>query len=147
MKSIHYQCIQGILLPNMSDYIKIKNVSGCQINYTSVTFYVLSCLDCCSTRPSCLPQVKINKLQKFHNCAACLVLRMGKGDHITPALKALHWLPFQQRIYYKTSLFCYKSIHSWLTIPYISDLLAQYTMAHTLCSSSDPIKFHTTHRF
>ena len=107
-----------------------------------VLFYLVSTI----TMYFCLvglPRESINEFQKAQNCAARLVLGMRKLEHITPALKTLHWLPVQQRIQYKTSLTCQESIHS-LTPPYISDSLSPYTTARTLRSTSAVITHNCT---
>ena len=61
-----------------------------------------------------------------------------KREHITPALKNLHWLPISQHIYYKLSLLCYRSFN-FLLPSYFSDLLSPYSVLYkwynqTLCS-------------
>ena len=62
--------------------------------------------------------------------------RHRKREHITPALKNLHWLPISQRIHYKLSLLYYKSFNSLLP-SYVSDLLSPYTVSRILLSTSD----------
>ena len=48
-----------------------------------------------------------------------------KADHITPLLIELHWLPVEQRINFKISLFTYKIING-LAPMYLSELLVPY---------------------
>ena len=43
----------------------------------------------------------LDKLQLLQNSAARVVTRTQKYDHITPVVKALHWLPVKKRIGYK----------------------------------------------
>ena len=45
-----------------------------------------------------LPDSKLQRLQKMPNLAASIVSRTPKYDHISPVLKALHWLPVKARI-------------------------------------------------
>ena len=40
-------------------------------------------------------------IHSVQNAAACLVLGLPPRDHVTPGLKKLHWLPIQQRIWFK----------------------------------------------
>ena len=94
---------------------------------------VLSRLDYCNFLLAGLPTESIKKLQ---NCAARLVLGIRKREHITPALKNLHWLPISQRVHYKLSLLCYKIFNSLLP-SYLSDLLSLCTLSRTLRSTSD----------
>ena len=101
-----------------------------------VSCFFLSCLDYCYSLLTDLPTESINKFQNVQNCAARLVLGIRKCEHITPALKTLHWLPISQRIHYKLSLLGYKSFNSLLP-SYLSDFLSPYTISHTLRSTSD----------
>ena len=43
-------------------------------------------------------------LQRAQNEAARLILRLAPHDHVTVALRHLHWLPVQYRITYKLCL-------------------------------------------
>ena len=56
-----------------------------------------------------LPQSLIDRLQAVQNCAARLVTRSRKHDHITPILKQLRWLPVYSRIKYKILLLTFKA--------------------------------------
>ena len=46
----------------------------------------------------------LDKLQSLQNAAARLVTGARKFDHITPAMRELHWLPVWQRIRFKTAV-------------------------------------------
>ena len=45
----------------------------------------------------------------MQNSAARIVCGLKKHDHITPALKRLHWLPIRQRITYKIRVMVFKT--------------------------------------
>ena len=51
-----------------------------------------------------LPKVTIAPLQRAQNAAARLILRLAPHDHVTAALRHLHWLPVQYRLTYKLCL-------------------------------------------
>ena len=85
-----------------------------------VSCFVLRSLDYCNSLLEDFPTESINKLQNVQNCAARLALGIRKCEHITPALKNLHWLPISRRIHYKLSLLCYKSFNS-LIPSYLSE--------------------------
>ena len=43
-----------------------------------------------------LPDYQIRRLQKLQNRAARFVTGTSVREHITPVLKALHWLPMRE---------------------------------------------------
>ena len=52
----------------------------------------------------------IQPMQKVQNTAAHLLLRAPRHQNCTPLLQQLHWLPFSERIKYKTACLCYNAI-------------------------------------
>ena len=80
-------------------------------------------LDICNSLLYGLPQYLIDRLQAVQDCAARLVFRSRKHDHITPILKQLHWLPVYSRIKYKILLLTFKALHG-LAPSYITEMLA-----------------------
>ena len=57
-----------------------------------------------------LPAATLTPLQRILHAAARLVNGLRPRDHVTSALKELHWLPITQRIEYKLCLLVHKSI-------------------------------------
>src|ERR1700722_11630008 len=76
------------------------------------------------------------KLQHILNTAARIVTRTKIGDHITPVLKSLHWLPVVQRCAFKTALLTFKVIHG-LALSYLSDLVRYRSTFRDLRSVGD----------
>ena len=56
------------------------------------------------------PQYNIEKLQRLQNMACRIVKRLRKYDHVSEALKDLHWLPIHECIVFKTCMIMYKCI-------------------------------------
>jgi hypothetical protein len=75
-----------------------------------------------------LPQSLLNRLQRVQNCAARLVARISKRDHITPVLYDLHWLPVQYRIKYKILLYTYKALNG-VAPAYLTNLIQKLCTA------------------
>ena len=92
-------------------------------------------LDICNSLLYGLPQYLIDRLQAVQNCAARLVTRSRKHDHITPILKQLHWLPVYSRIKYKILLLTFKALHG-LAPSYITEILQPYRSSRSLRSAS-----------
>ena len=74
------------------------------------------------------------RLQRVLNCAARIVFKSNKYDHITPFLKELHWLPIQQRIEFKILLITFKALNKQAPT-YLTDLPISYTPSRSLRSS------------
>jgi len=83
-----------------------------------------------------LPDSLIHRLQLAQNAAARVVSRTRKFDHISPVLRALHWLPVRQRIVYKILLLVYKIVNNISPPDYLVSLISPYIPARTLRSSS-----------
>lgn len=62
---------------------------------------ILSKLDYANSLYYGLPEKTLKPLQRIQNAAAKCVLKMGKYDSNTIALKTLHWLPVKYRIMFK----------------------------------------------
>ena len=91
-------------------------------------------LDICNSLLYGLPQYLIDRLQAVQNCAARLVTRSRKHDHITPILKQLQ-LPVYSRIKYKILLLTFKAVHG-LAPSYITGMLQPYRSSRSLRSAS-----------
>ena len=96
---------------------------------------ITSRLDFCNAILSNMPEYQIKRLQRLQNSAARLVTLTKRSTHITPILKALHWLPVQKRIHFKILLLVYQSLQG--TAPtYIQNLLHLHAPPRHLRSSS-----------
>ena len=81
----------------------------------------------------CIPaDVHICPCCIFHDC-----IQMHRIlPHVSPLLRALHWLPIQAHIEYKQSTLCC-FFFSDATPVYLSDLLRVYSPSRQFCSPSD----------
>ena len=87
-------------------YLDVKSTE------TMVHAFITNKLDYCNSLLYGLPDCQIQKLQRVQNAAARIITGMEKYDHITPALKELHWLPVQRRIEFKILLLTYKALNN-----------------------------------
>ncbi len=113
---------------------------------TAVHSLIASKLDYCNSVLVGLPRTQINKFLHIMNCSARLISGIGKFDHVTPALKSLHWLPSEARIQYKVLCLVYKT-QNGLAPKYLCDAVASYKPARALHSSDKGLlvipKVHT----
>ena len=72
-----------------------------------------------------LPQVLRERLQRIQNCAARLITRSRKSEHIMPVLRELHWLMVKYRLSFKVYTFTYKVLNG-LTPAYMSDIVQKH---------------------
>ena len=106
---------------------------------TLIHAIVTSKIDYCNSLLFGLPDTQIMKLQRVQNACARPVCNSSKFCHITPLLKALHWLPVKQRNIFKVLLIVYKAIHG-LAPSYIIELLSLPSHSHyNLRSSRDTL--------
>ena len=85
--------------------------------------FISSRLNYCNSLLYGLPAYQIQKLQRVQNSATRVVFEESKFCHITPLLRALHWLPVAYRIVFKISFLTFKAIHE-LAPTYISELVS-----------------------
>ena len=87
-----------------------------------------------------IPQYERSRLQLAQNAAAKLVTNLRKFDHVTGAMKELHWLPIEKRVIFKCLLIAYKAING--TGPsYIREMLPPAEVKREgLRSSDDPLR-------
>ena len=125
-----------------SAYAALRQISAIRQNLTLhatktlICSLVLSRLDYANSLLANCPNTSIQRLQKVQNAAARLTLKLKKTDHITPALKHLHWLPIKARIIYKLCLHCHNFFLS-ASPAYFAELLSVYTPSRSLRSSND----------
>ena len=104
---------------------------------TLVHTLVTSRLDYGQTLLYGLPQTALQRLQKAQNCAARLITRTRKYEHITPVLQRLHWLPVHLRPTYKVLLFTYCALNG-LALDHLAKLISYRPINRTLRFASLP---------
>ena len=91
-----------------------------------VSAFILSRIDYCNTLLEGLPRATTDPLQRIQNATARLVLNLRLRDHVTPALKQLHWLPVASRIRFKLCLLMHL-IHTGRAPQYLVDSVQSVT--------------------
>ena len=114
---------------------KVRHLLSEDITKTIVHALVINRIDYCNSVLVNLPDCAIDGLQKLMNAAARVITRVPQSDHITPVLKALHWLPVRERINFKVLTITFKALNG--NAPsYITDLLTEYTPSRSLRSAT-----------
>lgn len=129
----------------------VRQQLGRDVTARLVSAFVLSRLDYCNAVLAGLPASTVAPLQRVLHAAARLVLQLRPRDHVTPALRELHWLPIAQRIDYKLCLMVHKAAIGH-TPAYMSDLLtaaADVPSSATLraATSGNYVVPRTLHKF
>ena len=99
-----------------------------------ISSFLFSRLDYCNSLLANLSSKLIDKLQRFQNRAARLILKRPKFDHVTPMLQELHWLPVRARIDYKVAILCHKCLNNTAPV-YFKNLLVPYLPSRQLRSA------------
>ena len=120
---------------HLRNILRIRKYLSVENAKTLIHAFVTCRLDNCNSLLYGLPGYLSHRLQLVQNCAARVVMRRSKYEHIKPILLELHWLPVSQRILFKILLLTYKALNG-LAPAYISDLLFRYIPARQLRSST-----------
>ena len=127
-----------------SCYHQIRNIGQIRSSITDeacktlIHALVTACLEYANALLYGLPQTTLQRLQRVQNCAARLVSRNRKYDHITPVLQHLHWLPICVRPTYKVLMFVYSVMHEQAPC-YLAELLSRRQSNRRLRSASLPL--------
>ena len=100
----------------------VRKYVGHEVLKQLVHAFVISRLDYCNSVLAGLPGYVIARLQRVQNAAARLVLGLRPYDHVTEALRALHWLPVKYRVRYKLCLMMH-SVHIQQCPSYINQMV------------------------
>ena len=100
---------------------------------TLVQSYVTSRLDYGNTILTGLPDYLIVRLQLVQNCAARLITKTPRTDHITDVRRSLHWLPVECRIKFKVLVYVFKCLNS-LAPAYLIELVTVHQPSRNLRS-------------
>ena len=131
-----------------TSFFHLRNISKLRSTLTLpdaeklVHAFISSRLDYCNALFFGIPSKTHQKLQYIQNCAARILLRVRKYDHITPILRSLHWLPITFRSEYKISLITHQCLYG--NAPsYLKELIQRKPETRNLRSSNTNL-LHTT---
>jgi len=118
----HINSIAKTYFYYLSRLRQVRRRAGYDVTVRLVLAVVMSRIDYCNAVLAGLPAATTEPLVHVQKAAAGLVLHLGPRDHVTSALRQLHWLPISQRIRYKLCVLMYAA-HSGNSPAYISDVI------------------------
>lgn len=107
---------------------------GLVVRKIVVNTTVVSRLDYCNGFYLARPKKSMQKLQSVLNSAAKGLMGLPRRFHISPVFHALHWLPIQQRIWFKTGCFIHRIFYGSRS-KYIWDNISIYCPRRCLRSA------------
>jgi hypothetical protein len=136
-------CVAAACFFQLRRLRQLRNVISHQALQRVVSALVLSRLDYCNAVLAGLPASTLAPLQRVQNAAARLVAGLGPRDHVTPALKTLHWLPVVQRIQYKLCILAHAAFYKYGPA-YLTGLLVPVSElpGRTRLRSAESLKFN-----
>ena len=100
----------------------IRRILGADVTSGLVSAFVTTRMDYCNSILAALPQSSIDPLQRVQNAAARFITGTGTREHITPALRSLHWLPVKFRITFNLCVLMHL-VHIGCAPAYLSDIV------------------------
>ena len=90
---------------------ELRNVLSEHTTKSLVYAIVASHMDYCNSVMAGLPMETLKPMQKIQNLAAKLVCRRNRWDSAMEALKQLHWLNIEDRIWFKVLCMVYRCVN------------------------------------
>src|SRR5258706_14907360 len=104
---------------------------------TVTVVLILFRLDYCNVILAGLPETTLLPFTRVLHTAARVVLHLRRTDHITQALRSLHWLPIRERIRFKLSLMMHNIVNghspSYNEVPGHSVFYVARRLAASIC--------------
>jgi hypothetical protein len=129
----HIKSVSKSAFYHLKNISKLRNLMTKSDLEKLIHAFISSKLDYCNGLLTGLPKKNIRQLQLIQNAAARVLMKAKRSDHVTPLLKALHWLPVSQRIDFKVLLLVFKSL-TGMGPTYLVDLLQYHTPTRPLRS-------------
>ena len=130
----HVNKITSSCYCKLCNIAKIRPSLDTKLAQLIVQVLVLSNIDYCNSLLADSPQYQLDKPQHIQNMCCQVTCNIRKHDHVSPAMKGLHWLKITERITYELCLLVYKCRNN-LAPKYLSDLLPANPSSRLLWSS------------
>lgn len=127
----HIRNVISAAMSKLCQISRVKDSFDSDTLRTIISAIVMSKLYYCSTVWANTSTTNIKKLQAVQNFACRIITNTRKYDHITPALRAISWLPVSEHLRYRDSLMTYKCMHE-LVPSYLSEQFHKRNEIHDL---------------
>ena len=110
----------------------IRRRVGAEVRTQLSSAFVTSQLDYCNSVLAGVPQTTFEplySLQLVQNAAVRLIFQLGMGEHVTPEMLQLHWLPIRWCIWFKLCTMMH-SMHTARRPAYLNNIVV--TTANSL---------------
>jgi len=97
----HISEVASVAFYHLRRLKKVRSILGSDITASLMSAFILNRLDYCNTVLANLPASTTAPLQRVQNAAARLTEGLRPRDHVSSALRDLHWLPIRHRITHK----------------------------------------------
>ena len=132
--SSHINKITSSSYSKQCDITRIRPSLDSKTAQLIVQSLVLTNIDYCNSLLAGSSWYQHDKLQWIQNMSCWIICNITKHDHISSAMKILHWLRIPERIAYKLCLLLFKCQNN-LVPQYLSDLLQSRPCSRLLRSS------------
>jgi hypothetical protein len=126
----HIEKVTSVCFYQLRRLRQIRRPVGQELVAQLVHSFVLSKLDYGNSVLAGLPKSTITPLQRVQNAAARLILDLRMNDHVSPALRQLHWLPIDRRVDFKLCTMMH-SIHTGRCPTYSADMVRAVAVNQT----------------
>ena len=130
----HINKITSFCYCKLCNIAKIRPSLDTKLAQLIVQALVLSSINYCNSLLAGSPQYQLDKRQCIQNVSCWVICNIRKHDHVSPAMKGIHWLKILERITYKLCLLVYKCQNN-LAPRYLSDLILSRLSSRLLWSS------------
>jgi len=118
----HISKVTSVAFYHIGRLKKVRSILGTEITASLVSAFILNRLDYCNSVLANLPVSTVAQLQRVQNAAARLIKGLRPRDHVTSALRDLHWLPIRHRVTYKLCVLMHQ-VHIGSSPSYLSGLV------------------------
>ena len=119
---VHVAKVCSTAYCTLKNIARVRNLLTPEATKVIVQGLVISKLDYCNILLLGVSSNQLNKLQMMQNMGCRVINNLQKFDHVSSAMRDLHWLKIPQRIQFKVLVTIYQCVNG-LAPPFVADLL------------------------